>query len=150
MNKQILTMDNIVLDAHPKDKWDAIRMCGQILADNGYVRPGYIHDMYERERIATVYIGNQIAIPHGTEHSEKYIIDSGISVLQTPEGVSFGEEKAYLFFGIAGKDGTHIDILAKIATICSDMKNVEKIKNSRDKKEIVDILQNEYEENDDE
>ena len=143
MAKEILTADNIILNAKPRDKWDAIRMCGEILVNNGYVRPEYIEDMYEREKTASVYIGNHIAIPHGQERSEHNIYESGISVVQVPEGVRFGdtdEEIAYVFFGIAGKNNTHLDILGNIAIVCSDLDNVMKIKETKDKQEILDIL----------
>ena len=143
MAKKILTERNIVLNARPLDKWDAIRMSGQILVDNGYVTQDYIEDMYERERTASVYIGNNIAIPHGQERSEDKINESGISVLQVKDGIRFGEtenETAYVVFGIAGKNNTHLDILGNIAIVCCDMENVERIRNATDKKEILDIL----------
>ena len=140
MAKEILTADNILLDAHPTDKWDAIRMCGQILVDNGYVKPAYIEDMYARERVASVYIGNQIAIPHGQERSDENIYESGISVVQVPDGIKFGDETAYVFIGIAGKNNTHLEILGNIAIVCCDMDNVEALKAAKDKQTILDIL----------
>lgn len=144
MEKEILTVDNVMLGAKPKDKWEAIRLCGQILADNGYVRPEYIEDMYAREQTASVYIGNHIAIPHGQERSEDKIYESGLSVVQVPEGVSFAEEgaekTAYVLIGIAGKNNTHLDLLGKIATVCCDPANVEILKMSKDKQQIVNLL----------
>ena len=144
MGKEILTVDNVMLDARPKDKWDAIRLCGQILIDNGYVKPGYIEDMYARERAESVYIGNQIAIPHGLERSEHNIYESGISIVQVPEGIRFdendAEKTAYVFIGIAGKNNTHLDILGKIALVCCEMDNVEILKTSRNKQQIVNLL----------
>lgn len=140
MKKEILTVDNVWLDAHPKDKWEAIQMCGRILVENGYVKPAYINDMFAREKTATVYIGNEIAIPHGQERSEENIYESGISVLQTPDGIPFGDEKAYVFFGIAGKNNTHLDILGNIAIVCCDMDNVNILKTTKSKQVVVDLL----------
>lgn len=146
MAKEILTTNNVMLNAHPKDKWEAIRLCGQLLVDNGYVHPDYIQDMFEREKTASVYIGNQIAIPHGREKSEHNIYESGISVVQVPDGIDFAESPdadpatAYVFIGIAGKNNTHLDILGNIALVCCDMDNVEILKTTQDKQVIVDML----------
>lgn len=140
MDKKILSKNNIILDAGYQDKWEAIRSCGNILLENGYIKEEYIDDMMERERLVSVYVGNHVAIPHGIANSEKNILHSGISVLQIPEGVDFGSEKAYLMFGIAGKGGTHIDLLSRIALACMDEENIDRMRRAKDKKVILDIL----------
>lgn len=144
MQREILTTDNVILNARPKDKWEAIRLCGQVLVDNGYVKQDYIEDMYAREKLASVYIGNQIAIPHGLDRSDGNIYESGLSVVQVPEGIQFDEDdantKAYVLIGIAGKNNTHLDILGKIAVVCSDLDTVETIKTSQSKEYIVNLL----------
>ena len=140
MEKKILCEENIVLGARCQDRWEAIRMCGKILLDQGYIKESYIDDMLEREKSASVYVGNHIAIPHGIAYSEKTILHSGISVLQLPEGVDFGQEKAYLMIGIAGKDGTHVDLLSRIALACMEEDNVERMWKARDKQVILNIL----------
>lgn len=138
--KRILTTDNIILGAEYTDRFEAIRACGKILLDGGYVKEAYIDDMLERERLASVYVGNHVAIPHGVDHSESHIIESGISILQLKNGVDFGKEKAYLMFGIAGKNGTHIDILSQIAQCCMDEENIRKMCETTEKQEILQIL----------
>lgn len=143
MNKELLKKENIVLNADPKDKWEAIKISGSILVEQGYVTPSYIDDMIEREKGFGVYIGNHVAIPHGLVESADKIIKSGISIVQTPKGVSFGEEKAYVFIGIAGKGMEHIDILQKVAMVCMDVENVEKIRDAKSKEEIMHILMDE-------
>lgn len=142
---EIFNENNIILDATPKSKTDAIKMCGQVLLNNGYVRPEYIEDMLEREKLITTYVGNHASIPHGLSNSSENILHSGISFVQVPNGVEFGtaeESKiAYIIIGIAGKNGEHLDILGNLALILTDMKNVEKIKNATKKSEIVQIFQ---------
>lgn len=141
-DKPIFSKKNIILNANCKDKFEAIRLCGKILVDNGYVTPAYIDDMICREKNASVYVGNYLAIPHGIADSEKNIISSGISFIQFPNGVKFGEEIAYILIGIAGKNGQHIQILSSVATIFSDINNIEKLKNTQDKQLIYDTLAN--------
>lgn len=140
MEKKILCEENIVLGARCQDRWEAIRKCGEILLEQGYIKESYIDDMIEREKVVSVYVGNHIAIPHGIAYSEKNILHSGISVLQLPEGVDFGKEKAYLMIGIAGKDGTHVDLLSRIALACMEEENIERMWKAHEKQVILDIL----------
>ena len=74
-------------------------------------------------------------------NTEKYIKKSGLSFLQIPEGIDFGDGKiAYLVIGIAGVDGEHLDILANIAVTCSDVEKVEQLKKATTKESVLSIL----------
>lgn len=137
----IFDKDSIVLDAKFSDKTEVIQETGKILLNRGHIQPEYIDAMLEREEKFSVYIGNGVAIPHGVGGSEKYIKSSGIALIQVPDGVSFGENKmAYVIIGIAGVDGEHLDILAKLAITCSDTKKVEKIRTAVSKEEILKLI----------
>lgn len=136
----ILREEGILLNQEIASKDQAIRMAGELLVKNGYVKEEYIEEMLRREEISTTYIGNDIAIPHGTENAKNEVLESGISVIQVPNGVDFNGEKARVIFGIAGKDNTHLEILANIAILCSDMENVEKIVAAKSKDEILALL----------
>ena len=140
MGKRVLSEDNIVLNASYEDREEAIRACGQVLLEQGYIKEEYIEDMLERDRLFSVYIGNHIAIPHGVANSEQNILHSGISVLQIPQGVDFGGEEAYIMIGIAGRDGQHIDLLSRIAQACMNEENIEAMRRAKHKKEIIRIL----------
>lgn len=134
--------ENILLNVKVADKTEAIRLAGNLLKDHGYVEPEYIDAMIQRDKEASVYLGNHFAIPHGVGGSEKYIKESGISFLQIPDGVDFNGETAYVMVGIAGKNGEHIEILGNIAEVCTDVGNVEKLRTAKDKKEVLDIFKN--------
>ena len=138
--KPILQEDNIILQAAYADRWSAIQACGEILVKQGYVKAAYIEDMMERERLVSVYVGNHVAIPHGIANSEQLILESGLSVLQIPEGVDFDGEKAYIMIGIAGRDGVHMQLLSQIALVCMEQEQVERLRMSKDKNEIMRIL----------
>ena len=138
--KPILQEDNIILQAADADRWSAIQACGEILVKQGYVKAAYIEDMMERERLVSVYVGNHVAIPHGIANSEQHILESGLSVLQIPEGVDFDGEKAYIMIGIAGRDGVHMQLLSQIALVCMEQEQVERLRTSKDKNEIMGIL----------
>ena len=138
---EILTENNIILNANFDNKDEAIIKAGEVLVNNGYVDKLYINSMLERDRDVSVYIGNNVAIPHGMPDSEPYIFKSGISVVQIPDGVSFGSEDAYVVIGIAGRNNTHMDILEKIALVCMEEENVEKIRMAKSKQEILNIFE---------
>lgn len=138
----IFNENNIILNATLKDKADAIESAGKILYDQGYVEKDYIPCMHAREEVISTYIGNNVAIPHGIDGSEKYIKKSGISFIQVPEGVLYGNEPAYIVMGVAGKDGTHLDILMKLAEIICETENIEKLRNAKTKQEVLDIIGN--------
>jgi PTS system mannitol-specific IIA component len=104
-----------------------------------------VEAMIERNKLVSVYMGNFIAIPHGTDEAKKYVKKSGISIIQVPAGVNFGteddEQLAMILFGIAGKDGEHLDLLQKIAIFCSDIENVVKLADAQSAEEIVSYLE---------
>ena len=139
--KPILSEENIALNVKVKDKEEAIRYAGKILVENAYTTPKYIEHMMERR--FSVYIGNHLAIPHGIESSDSEIYTSGLSVVQIPEGVDFGDGNiAYVVIGIAGKDGTHLNMLSNIALICAEEENIEKMRHAENKQEIMELLKN--------
>jgi len=139
---EILSKDNIKLNVYLNSKEEAIRFTGQILVDGGYVEPSYIEKMLEREEITSTYMGNYVAIPHGTDDSKQSVLHSGISVVQVPNGVDFGNGNIVkLLFGIAGKNNEHLDILSQIAIVCSEVENIEKLVQAKTEDEILAIFE---------
>mgnify|MGYP002655713861 CR=1 FL=1 len=136
----LLRPENIFLNKEFADKDEAIRFAGRVLVDAGYVEESYIEAMIERDNITSTYMGNDVAIPHGTEEAKKAVIKSGFTVIQVPNGVDFDGQKVRLIFGIAGKDGTHLEILSGIAVTCSDMGNIEKLAEAESAQTIMDII----------
>ncbi|MGZ0042472.1 PTS sugar transporter subunit IIA [Paenibacillus ottowii] len=141
----IMTIDKIKMNATAKDKYEAINMAGQILLDAGHITSEYIDKMLEREEIVSTYIGNGLAIPHGTKESKMLVQSTGISIVQFPQGVDFGEEKAYMVIGIAAQGGDHMEILTNIAVVCAEEENMEKLRNAVTAEEIIDLFESELE-----
>jgi mannitol/fructose-specific phosphotransferase system IIA component len=134
IDNKVLRKDNIKLDQVSVNKYEAIRMAGRLLVESGCVDESYIEAMLEREDDLTTYIGCGVAIPHGVGRSKEFIKKSGIVVLQFPQGVDFGDEKAYLVIGIAGVGDEHMDILSNIATVIGDEdeEKLNKLKTTKD------------------
>ncbi|GGI13946.1 PTS sugar transporter subunit IIA [Gottfriedia solisilvae] len=141
MIQTVLPTDNILLNVEAKTSEEAIRLAGSVLVKNGYVEETYIEKMIEREQSLTTYMGNYIAIPHGTEESKEEVITSGISVLQIPNGVEFGNGNIVkVVFGIAGKNNEHLDLLSQIAILCSEEENVHKLIAASSKEELINMF----------
>ena len=136
----ILKIENIRTGLAPESKEEAIRRVGQILHDSGYVDISYIDAMIERENLTTTYMGMGLAIPHGTSEAKAAVIKSGIAVLQYPEGVEFGDEKAHLIIGIAGVGDSHLEILAKVSEALEDEEVLDRLSKSADASEIYETL----------
>lgn len=141
-NHEVLAKDNILTGLKTESKDDAILRAGHLLEQKGYVRKGYAEAMLKRENESTTYMGMGIAIPHGTDEAKKDIIRSGIVILQYPEGVDFGDEKAYLIAGIAGKGDEHIEILASLGETFEDEDKLKTLMSAEDPNTIYNILNN--------
>lgn len=138
----VLVKENILLNSVVETKEEAIRLTGSILVEKGYVDSDYIEKMLEREQLTSTYMGNFVAIPHGTEDSKMFVKQSGISFVQVPEGVDFGGGNIVkLLIGIAGKDNEHLDILSNIAIVCSEEENIEKLVAAKTADEILAIFE---------
>ncbi|MBU8879985.1 PTS mannitol transporter subunit IICBA [Bacillus sp. FJAT-29790] len=136
----LLRPENVFLNQSFSNKEEAIRFAGRALVNAGYVNESYIEAMIARDEMTSTYMGNDVAIPHGTEEAKKDVLTSGFTVLQVPNGVDFDGQKVRLIFGIAGKEGTHLEILSGIAVTCSDMENIEKMVRAKSAQELMDII----------
>lgn len=133
----ILSLENILMNQVIQTKEEAIRLTGKLLVDRGYVQHTYIEKMLEREKLTSTYIGNFVAIPHGTDEAKREILESGIVIIQIPNGVDFGDGNLVkLIFGIAGKGDEHLDILSNIAIVVSDIENIHKIIDTASAKDL--------------
>ena len=121
-------------------KEEAIRASGELLMAHGAVDASYIDAMFERERVQSVYMGMGVAIPHGTNEAKDSVKKTCVTLHQYPDGVDWGEEKAYLVFGIAGAGGEHLQVLANVARALEDEEVVEKMRTTTDVDWLLEIL----------
>ena len=140
VKKDVIVKDSILLNQPSVTKEEAIRKAGELLVARGAVEPAYVDAMQERERMVSTYMGMGIAIPHGTAQAKGTVKKTAISMVQYPEGVDFGAEKAQLVFGIAGIGEEHLDLLAKIAGCLEDPEVLEKMKTTGDVDWILKTL----------
>lgn len=140
-NNGIMVAAGIKTGQASVSKEEAITAAGKLLYELGYVNESYIPAMLEREKTVSTYMGLGVAIPHGTSEAKDEVKKTGIVLLQYPEGVDFGDEKAYLVFGIAGIGNEHLDLLAKIGTVIEEEENLDKLKKATTPEEILKMFQ---------
>ncbi|MBE9388121.1 PTS sugar transporter subunit IIA [Vagococcus salmoninarum] len=131
---------DIQIKQHFPDKISAIHGTGHLLAENGYTELDYIEEMIKRDQLTSTYIGNLVAIPHGTDDSQPLIKASGIVITQVPEGVDFDGNLVKVIIGIAGIGEEHLELLSTIAIVCSDLANVEAIVQAETPEAIIEIF----------
>lgn len=137
----ILSKEKVKLNVKVTDKVEAIRMAGQLLVDAGHVPAEYVDKMIERENVSSTYVGGGLAMPHGTNDSKPLIRSTGMSVMVVPEGVDFGEEKAYLVIGLAAVGEEHLDVLSSVAVMVSDDDDMQRILHASSEEELIAIFE---------
>jgi phosphotransferase system HPr (HPr) family protein len=133
---EVLAPSAVKVGAAAADPTAAIDIVGAILVDQGCVTPEYVDQMRQREAIMSTYLGNGIALPHGTDEARSAVLRTGLAVAQFPEGVPWGEEKAFLVIGLAATSEEHIEVLSRLATILGDEKLTQRLGSSLDPAEI--------------
>ena len=139
---RVLIKESIQTKKSFSDNKEATVAAGKILLDNGYVQQEYIDSMLEKletQSFAT-YIGNGVAIPHGMAEGSKYVKNTGISVIQVPDGVEWNEEKAYIVVGIAANSDDHMNVLASLADAIEDPDEAKELWSETSVDKIFDLL----------
>ncbi|EIZ4623056.1 PTS sugar transporter subunit IIA [Staphylococcus pseudintermedius] len=139
--ENLLRDENILLNQSISTQEESIEKAGQLLVDSGVVKAGYVQAMKDREQIVSTFMGNALAIPHGTDEAKNEVIASGLSLLQIPEGLLWNGEEVKVVIGIAGKDGEHLDLLSQIAMTFSEEENIHKIVNAASPQAIRQVFE---------
>ncbi|WP_432455347.1 MULTISPECIES: PTS mannitol transporter subunit IICBA [unclassified Agarivorans] len=129
------------LQAHTKQQ--AIQFAGEQLVKAGYVEPDYVAAMFEREKLVSTYLGESIAVPHGTVDAKDKVLKTGIALCQYPQGVRFGEDPddvARLVIAIAAKNDEHIQVITAITNALDDPNAIEQLANTQDVQDVLTLL----------
>src|SRR3954466_7046145 len=137
----ILGLSQVKVPGAATTKDDAIREAGQLLVDAGAVSPAYVDAMFEREKSVSTYMGNFLAIPHGTNEAKDSISRSAISVVRYDEPIDWNGNDVRFAVGIAGVENGHLEILGKIAVVFSDSDEVDKLLAAGSAEELYQLLQ---------
>jgi len=138
-----ISESNIFLGLHAATKEDAIRFAGEQLVKGGYVQAEYVDAMLAREKLTSTYLGESIAVPHGTIEAKDRVLKTGIVFCQYPAGIRWGEDEddsARLVVGIAARNNEHINVITKLTTALDEDGVIERLANTTSVEEVLTIL----------
>lgn len=136
----VLTTDAIRLSGSATSRDDAIAEVGAMLVSTGAVTPEYVDAMFARESSVSTYMGNFLAIPHGTNEAKDEILRSQVAVIRYDDELDWGGNPVRFVIGIAGKGDSHMEVLGAIAMVFTDMSAVEKLLAADSTDEVFSIL----------
>src|SRR3954471_21063720 len=105
---ELLDRRAIRLDERAADRDEAVRRCGQALVDIGAVDPAYVDAMLAREQSISTYVGEGVAIPHGTLVSKEAVRRDALAVLRFPDTVDWGGFPVTVCVAIAARGDGHV------------------------------------------
>lgn len=136
-----LSQNDIQLAQAQSNKLDAIRSIAADLAAKGLVEAGYVEGMLNREAQNSTFLGNGIAIPHGTTDTRDLVKETGVAVHHFPAGVDWGDgNTVYVAIGIAAKSDEHLGILKQLTKVLSADGVEEKLKQAKTENDIIALL----------
>ena len=139
-----LSESNIHLNANAADKQQAIEMAASALVQADNVENGYLQGMLARELQTSTFLGNGIAIPHGTLDTRSMVKKTGVQVFQFPQGIEWGEGNiAYVVIGIAARSDEHLSLLRQLTHVLSDEDTAARLAKITDVAEFRAILMGE-------
>ena len=136
----VLALDSIVLSGSATDAAAAIDEAGRLLVQAGAVEPAYVEAMHEREKSISTYMGNGLAIPHGTNEAKDTIRRTGLSFVRYPEPIDWNGKPAEFVVGIAGAGKDHMALLTKIAQVFLKADDVARLREATTSEEVKAIL----------
>lgn len=138
-----LKPEQIFLGLEANDKFEAIRFAGEQLVKAGFVQPSYVDAMFEREKLVSTYLGEGVAVPHGTIEAKDAVLKTGVVVCQYPTGVRFTEDDdgvAKLVIGIAARNNEHIQVVSAITNALDSEEAIELLTSTNDVNKVLELL----------
>ncbi len=136
----VLKLSSIVLAGSATDRDGAITEAGNLLVATGNVDAGYVASMHERETSVSTYMGNLLAIPHGTNDAKSLITSSSISVVRYPNPIDWNGNPVKFVIGIAGAGNDHLELLGKIAEVFLDESKIAGLEQATSAAQIRDAF----------
>lgn len=140
MAREVLNIGQIRIHSGSATREEAMKEAADLLESAGAVTSAYFDAMQQREQTVSTYMGNELAIPHGTNETKDAILDSALSFVRYDGGVDWGGGPVSFVVGIAGKGDEHLDILSQIALLFSEEDDVARLKAAQTPDELYALL----------
>jgi len=136
----LLSVYRVVLGGAAGGWEDAVRQVGAVLVASGAVTEGYVDAMVERERSVSTFVGEGVAIPHGTLAGRDLVTRDALCVVQFPEGVDWHGDEVVLCIGIAARGEGHVPILARLAELLMEPDRADALRTATTADQVVALL----------
>ena len=140
LGDSVLGESSVVLSGTATTRDAAISEAGALLVAAGAVGPDYVSAMAEREQSVSTYMGNLLAIPHGTNESKGSIRRTAISFVRYPSGIDWNGKRVEYVIGIAGAGDDHMSLLGPIAEVFLDEAQVERLRTATTAGDVREVL----------
>ncbi|MGL6045049.1 MAG: HPr family phosphocarrier protein, partial [Vogesella sp.] len=141
MSTQIIRAELIQLGAQAQEKTSAIKAAGQLLAQAGRIDPAYIDSLLRRETVANTFLGHGVAIPHGMIEDRHLIRETGIAILQLPQGVEWNPgQRVHLVIAIAAQSDEHIALLRRLTRLLQDETRLAQLFSTGNAQDLIAAL----------
>ncbi|MEJ1230584.1 MAG: PTS sugar transporter subunit IIA [Galbitalea sp.] len=124
----LLPDSSIDLGASVEGRDDAIRLAGSLLVASGAVTGEYVERMLERERVVSTFVGDGIAMPHGTLSARGSVVREGLSLLVLAEPIDWAGQPVGVVIGIAAHGRRYITLLSELASALLDEGRAEALR----------------------
>ena len=139
---ELLDVDAIDLDAGADSKEAAVRACGEALVRVGAVQPAYVDAMLERERTVSTYVGEGVAIPHGTLAGKEAVVRDALCYLRFADPIDWGDgDQVSVCVGIAAAGEGHVEVLAQLAQVLMDPDQAQALRDATRPEDVLRVLQ---------
>ena len=136
-----LRQDDILLGCRADDWHKALDQAADALHEAGMVERGYRDGLLDREAQSSTFLGNAIAIPHGTPESRQHVRRTGVRVLQFPSGIEWHDgNRVHVLVTIAAQSDEHLDILRQLTHVLDRQGIAERLAAADSPGEVAGLL----------
>ena len=137
-----LTLEQISMAQSAVDKNAALELIADHLVADGLVAEGYLTGLMNREQQGSTFLGQGIAIPHGTPETRDLVSTTGVRLMQFPEGVDWGDgQMVYLAIGIAAKSDEHLRLLQLLTRALGEEDLGQALREAKTPEDLLKLLQ---------
>ncbi len=136
----MLPLESIRLDLSVGSRDDAIRQAGSLLVQSGAVVPAYIDSMLERENLVSTFVGEGIAVPHGTLADNHTVKRQALSLIRFVPAVDWQGQNVDLVIGIAAVGKDQISLLSRLASLLLGPGNAASLRSAKTATEVHELF----------
>ena len=146
MSSPLIQAAGIRIDAAASSREEAVALCGKTLLELGAVSEEYVPAMWEREQIISSFMGEGVAMPHGTDEARKFVKFDQLVFIRFANEIDWDGVPVRACIGIAANGDAHGQILGNLAEVLIDDEKREELFATDSVERILSLLETTEEE----